>query len=58
VDGGSRQDSGDYSAMTAHWLAECRFLPICEFYFREIVCNKVELLNCEDSGDHAAMTAQ
>jgi hypothetical protein len=34
--GGSRQDFGDYSAMTAHWIAESRFLPICEFCFTGI----------------------
>jgi hypothetical protein len=30
------EDSGDDSVMTAHPLAETRFLPICEFYFTGI----------------------
>jgi hypothetical protein len=57
-DGGSRQDSGDYSAMTTHWLAESRFLPICDFYFTGIAGIKVELWNCQDPGDHEAMNSQ
>jgi hypothetical protein len=35
-DGGRRQDSGDYSAMTAHCLADSQFLPIYESDFTGI----------------------
>jgi hypothetical protein len=35
-DGGSREDSGDSSAITAHWRSKSRFLPICDFSFSRI----------------------